>query len=179
MKKTTRTAVAVILATAPVLTMAAGTIKFTGEVKDQTCTVNVEGEGSHTVPLPTVSTGQLDGAGATAGVTPFKLSVTGCKVASADVAINTVFSGVALTNNENLKNLIDVAKGGAENVEIQLLTGVGGLPIQLQSVTTVPGLVVLAGEQMAEYEFAAQYFASGTATPGSVEATVNYDITYN
>jgi len=158
---------------------AAGTITFKGTVTDQTCTVNVEGKKDHIVELPKVSKSQLAEAGKTAGITPFKISVSGCTAASADMAINTVFSGATLTANHNLENT--AATGKADKVEVQLLTGAGtgSAPIALSSVTSVAGLVVPQGQTGAEYEFAAQYYAAGAATAGAVEAIVNYDITYN
>jgi len=176
MKQFVRAALASVLVTTPVLSMAAGTIKFTGTVTDQTCKVNVGGEKDHVVKLPTVSKSQLAVAGATAGITPFKIFVTDCTPAGTDIAINTVFSGATLTDNQNLQNA-----GTAGNVEVQLLTGAGAgdQVIPLTSVTHVAGLSVATGQTGAEYEFAARYFAAGAATAGSVEATVNYDITYN
>jgi len=159
------------------VSMAAGTITFTGKVIDQTCKVDVGGgKKDLTVELPDVSKSQLATKGDTAGMTPFKLFVSECRASNADIAVNTVFSGAALTDNQNLKNL-----GDAVNVEIQLLKGVGtrNQAIALTPVTKVDGLKVPAGQQTVEYDFAAQYYAAGAVEPGSVKAIINYDITYN
>jgi len=179
MKQFVRTAFATTLVAAPMLSLAAGNITFKGKVLDQTCSVQIEGTDSPTVTLPTVSTKQLDHNGASAGITPFKVKVSGCKGGTGTMAINTVFSGAPITAEGNLKNTHSTP---AANVEVQLLkdtTGNQASVIKLTSVTSVSGLELAAGAQEAEYEFAARYYAVGAATAGDVQAVVNYDITYN
>jgi len=182
MKQSIRTALASVLLTTPVLSMAAGTITFTGRITDQTCSMNVEGETSPTVKLPTVSMAQLAALGDTTGLTPFKITVTGCKKPAVDgLAIGTRFSGRGVTDNGNLKNTAAPA-GAAQNVEIQLLKDESGTPgsvIDLTAQTPVPGLLLQKNADTATHMFAARYYATGAATAGEVLATINYDIAYN
>jgi len=180
MKQHTRVALAAMIMAAPTLSMAAN-IEFKGKVNDQTCTVDVGGQPDATVILPTVSTTQLATAGATTGMTPFMVNVSGCKADAAGVAVNMVFSGAPITSNGNLQNT--QATNAAGNVELQLLrdggtTGSGSV-INLTSVTTIANALNIApGATSASHEFAVRYYASGASTPGDVQAVVNYDITY-
>jgi len=178
MKQFSKAAFATALIAAPLTSMAAGTITFTGKVNDQTCNVAIQGETNPTVTLPTVSVQQLITSG-TAGLTPFKVTVSGCKTGQAQLDIDTVFSGAPITVNGNLKNTAGLP---AANVEVQLLknpTGTADSVIALSSVTPVAGLSLAPGAQEAEYEFAARYFSAGSAGAGDVQAVVNYDITYH
>lgn len=56
-----------------------GTVNFEGEVVNSTCNV-VPADQDKTVVLPTVSVSALDTAGATAGATPFSISLENCAV---------------------------------------------------------------------------------------------------
>jgi len=176
MKQFARITLTAILASSPVFAMAAGTITFTGKVIDQTCQVKINGLDSPTITLPTVSTEQLKNSGETAGLTPFKVTVSGCKKDAHAVAIDTVFSGAPITDSGNLKNIHPTP---ASNVEIQLTQdSLGTQPIALTSVTYVKGLNLAGDTDSAEYEFAALYYAAGPASAGDVQAVLNYDITY-
>ena len=54
-----------------------GTITFTGKVVAQTCAVNTDDKNLE-VTLPTVATSSLTNNGATSGMTPFAIRLTGC-----------------------------------------------------------------------------------------------------
>jgi len=180
MKQASHLALASIALALPALSMAAGQITFKGKVIDQTCSVKVEGTESPTVDLPTVSTGQLAASGKTAGLKPFTVEVSGCNAGTAEMKINTVFSGAIITSDGNLPN-VAAETDAAKHVEIQLLSDASGSDdsiIQLASVTSVPGLVLKPNETSASQQFAARYYATGAATVGDVKAVVNYDITY-
>ncbi|CNH27869.1 fimbrial protein [Yersinia pekkanenii] len=151
------------------------TITFQGEVTAQTCSVTVNGlEANPIVLLPTVSSGDLNTSGKTAGKTTFTLGVSGCTADATDIDIKTNFVGNQVSASGNLKNT-----GTAANVELQLLkdaTTTTG--IDLNSGLAQDGIVLEAGQTSAEHYFAVQYFATGQAAPGSVNASVQYSVSY-
>jgi len=178
MKQHTQRAVLVaILGAAPALSMAAGEIKFNGMVKDQTCTVTVNGGQNVTVTLPTVSAAQLANAGDNAGTTGFIIKVEGCNASGTAFAVNTIFWGGNPTQEGDLPN---TAAGGATNVALQLLKSpTSSDVINLATATPVDGMMVPAGGTSAQHEFGVRYISrAGGATPGAVTSTVNYDISY-
>ena len=171
-------ALVLAMAALPGVVLAAPTVTFQGEVTDQTCAVSINGETDGIVLLPTVSTADLAAAGATAGLTPFTITLTGCAAAGVGgEEVTTNFLGHDVTAGGNLGNS---AAGGATNVAIQLTDdSTGASEITLAGITPVAGLVLLEGETEASYEFGAQYISeAGTATAGAVTAVVEYTISY-
>lgn len=85
----------------PFSTMAAPTVTFQGEVTDQTCSVNINGQTNSVVLLPTVAMADFGATladGQSAGQTPFTVSVSNCRAPTgADRAINTTFWATTLT----------------------------------------------------------------------------------
>jgi len=171
---------ATVLAAAPALSMAAGTITFKGTVTNQTCTVAVEGSPNPEVTLPDVSVNQLTTAGMSAGLKTFKVEVSGCTPQAAAMNINTVFWGDAIHNGA-LKNQL-TGTDAAGNVALQLLsddTGLESSVISLNGSTPVGGLVIEPNTDKGSKTFAVRYLAvNGAATAGAVKSVVNYDITY-
>lgn len=157
----------------PIAYAADGIITFTGEVKDQTCTISTENK-NKAITLPTVGTTALNQPGATAGLTPVTLTFTDCPVGT----IGTYFEGGAFadSNTGNLKNSTE--SGYASNVQIRLLKNdfsvitIGGSNNPIGSITTT------ADKKDAELSFFAQYYATGLATAGNVSSSVQYTITY-
>jgi len=151
------------------------TITFQGEVSDQTCEVAVNGaSGNQTVLLPTVSAAALATGGATAGETPFTISVSGCTASASVTAIGTDFVGSNVTSSGDLGNT-----GSATNVALQLLNTVGGPVVNLTSGARVSGLSLAANATGASHDFAVRYVAEGTgATAGSVISSVQYAVSY-
>ncbi|WP_456049174.1 fimbrial protein [Acinetobacter stercoris] len=163
----------------PVSSFATPQVTFQGEVTTQTCQASINGESNGTVLLPTVSADQLATAGATTGLTPFTISVSGCTAnPTDDLKISTKFLGHNTTQSGNLGNLAanDIA---AKNVSIQLTTdSSGSVPVQLNGVTSVEGLVLNKGETTASHQFAARYFAEDAVTAGAVTAVAEYTLSY-
>ncbi|WP_130803870.1 fimbrial protein [Acinetobacter ihumii] len=162
----------------PVLANAAPTVTFQGEVSTQTCQAEVNGQENAIVLLATVPESSLASAGATAGLTPFTIAVKDCATAGADTQIKTKFLGQSVTAGGNLGNV--AATNPAGNVAIQLTSDAAGTtPITLNGVTSVPGLVLKAGETAANHQFGAQYIAeNGAATAGAVTGVVEYTLSY-
>ena len=158
----------------------AAQITFQGEVNDQTCQVRVNGQENAIVLLPTVSTAELGAANATAGVTPFTVSISGCKPHDKDAAlkIKTNFLGRSVTATGVLINT--ASTNAATKVGLQLMDkDAGGTPIKLNGVTAVAGLELPKDQTRAAQKFAVRYISEeGGATAGAVSAIVDYSITY-
>ncbi|WP_330985332.1 MULTISPECIES: fimbrial protein [Enterobacterales] len=151
------------------------TIKFQGEIADQTCAVNVNGStSSPLVLLPTVPATSLASSGMTAGNTNFTINLTGCTASTSATAIKTVFVGNSLTSNGRMGNT-----GTATNVSLQLIDPAAPTtPLDLTGQTGAPGLNLAANATSASHDFAVQYYAEGTATAGSVLGSVQYAVSY-
>lgn len=158
-----------------------GTVSFYGEVAAATCQVRINGEANGVVLLPTVSIAEFNGAGSTAGLTPFTLAISGCEMmpVGSDLNLTTNFIGYNVTNAGNLGN---VAANGASDVFIQLTTdatGTGTVPVPLNGITPTPGLILQDGETSAHYRFGAQYVTEGGAPgAGAVKAVAEYTLSY-
>jgi len=153
------------------------TISFQGEVTDQTCTLTVNGnENAPIILLPTVTVSSLAKSGDVAGATTFEMGVTGCSATeNSSKSLSTVFIGnlVDLANEGTLGN-----SGTAENVNIQILDG-ESKPIDLSSIYTAEQDLKLADDETsAKSMYTAQYFSTGTATAGTVAASLQYAVTY-
>ncbi|EOA5629981.1 fimbrial protein [Providencia rettgeri] len=163
----------------PVMALAAPQVTFMGEVTDQTCQPQINGETNSVVLLPTVRNSELQTVGATAGLTPFTISLTGCTApTSADLNINTVFLGHNVTTKGNLGNIAEDIP--ATNVELQLLDSDSGTnAITLNGPTTAAGLVLKQGETSTDHKFAVQYISEdGSAQAGKVKGIVEYTVSY-
>ncbi|QIP90103.1 Fimbrial protein precursor [Serratia fonticola] len=155
--------------------LADNTIKFQGEVADQTCDISINGNASAPlILLPTVSTSSLATSGATAGQTPFTIGLTGCTASASTVAIKTVFVGNNLTADGRMGNT-----GTAGKVSLQLVDPAAPtVPLDLTGQTGATGLSLAASATSASYDFAVEYYSEGTATPGSVLGSVQYSVSY-
>jgi len=146
-----------------------------------TCTITA-GD-NQTVTLPTIDTSQLAAAGRTAGMTPFSIGVTGCPDGFDGASI--VFTGTAVSNTTgNLTNGTASNKGGAKNVEVQLLNGPGSSlsgALNLSKKTTAAaqnsGTFPVVNDAVT-FNYYAQYYATAAATAGLVTTSATYLITY-
>ncbi|KKB02768.1 fimbrial protein [Pantoea anthophila] len=157
------------------------TITFQGQVTAETCTVTVNGNAANPlVLLPSVNTSELDASGKVAGPTTFDIGITGCKGNDTETTtVSTVFSGNNVTSKGNLGNL--ATTNAAQNVEIQILDKKNKQPIPFNSGKYIGlnDLDLAAGVKEATATYTAQYYAADTATAGTVEATMQYAISYN
>lgn len=159
-----------------------GVITVTGSVVAQTCTVDGNAFGTSdavAVKLPLVLAPVLAGSGSVANKTGFSLVVAGC-----DSSLSTVqafFSGANInTTDGNLKNA--TGAGNATNVEVQLLNGnsvvmpLNGATANAQNslLTNLTGTTTKG----ATLNFFAQYFATGVATAGAVNTSVQFTMNY-
>lgn len=160
-----------------------GRITFSGNVTAQTCTINGNGSGSKdfTVALPTVSTSLLATVGATAGATPFNISLTACTPTTGTNAVKAVhaYFEAGPTIDTTTGNLI-LATGGASNVEIQLLNAADQSAVKLGQADASQNskAVNVSTGGAATLQFYAQYYATGAATAGAANSSVMYTIAY-
>lgn len=167
-----------IMVTGLVLSTAAladNTIKFQGEVADQTCDISINGSSSSPlILLPTVAASSLVAVGSTAGQTPFTIGLSGCTAPATTTAIKTVFVGNNLTAAGRLGNT-----GTAGNVSLQLVDpATPATPLDLTGQVGAAGLSLAAGNTTASHDFAVQYYSEGSSTPGSVLGSVQYSVSY-
>ena len=155
--------------------MSDNTVRFQGEVADQTCSVDVNGTASQPVVLmPTAAASALKGVNSITGKTNFSINLTNCTAAVADTKISTTFAGTDVTTAGNMGN-----SGTATNVEVQL-RGSDSKPVNLANgMTEVPGITLAQGQTSATQDLAVQYISEeGNATAGTVIASAQYAISY-
>lgn len=164
-----------------------GTITITGNVMDQTCTIN-GGAPNVRRSLGTARTAALDASGKTSNPTNFDIALTTCPTGSAISAFFMPTSSSINSNGILVNNILPTA-GGADNVGVELLTA--GRRVQLNrstisdlaldavtSGTNRQGIASFTGASHT-YTFTAQFHATGVATVGDVEAQVDYTIVYH
>lgn len=102
-----------------------GTITINGQITDTTCTISVDGGSNDaTVTLPTVSSTTLGAAGATAGATPFTISLSNCSGTSLNTASTYFEPGAYVDSTTGRLNIDSAAADAATNVQVQLLNAI-------------------------------------------------------
>lgn len=164
--------------------LAAPSVTFQGAVSTQTCEVTINSETNGIVLLPTVSVADFDGAGSTAGQTPFTITISDCVAPSAtNLNVINVFSGYNgnVTDAGNLANGATTNPAGDVGVQLTFHGDAWGGPIVLHSYPIrVRGLLVLpVGQTSASHQMGARYITEGgNPTAGAVTAVLEYSITY-
>ncbi|WOI99343.1 fimbrial protein [Citrobacter koseri] len=150
------------------------TITFMGEVSDETCSVSVNGsEASPVVLLPTVTVNTLN-TNQVAGQTTFDIGVSGCTGSASGINISTVFIG----NNISATTGNLASNGSASDVEIQILD-TSDTEIDFRNAFNGGGdLALAANETSATATYKAQYYSGGAATTGTVQASMQYAVSY-
>jgi len=160
-----------------------GTITFIGSVTDSTCSINGAASGTPadvTVTLPTVSAGSLTNTGDTAGVSgpsDIVFSLSGCTGSATKVVARFENGPTVDPTSGNLVNQAGV--GGANNVQVQLLNS-NFQPINITTNSNndvaLNGAAILATN--ADLTYYGQYYATGAATAGAVDTSVQYTMDY-
>lgn len=175
MKKllTTASAALLLAGIAAQAQAADGTINFTGNITDSSCTPSVSGGTSTgTVTLPTVSTKSLATANATAGATQFSIALTGCSGTATKAA--TWFEAGSTVDAASGRLTNKTGSGFATNVQVALHNA-DDTPIVIgRSASTAVDIV----NQGATMNLNARYYATAAAGAGKVETSVNYTIQY-
>ncbi|MDI9648667.1 fimbrial protein [Burkholderia cenocepacia] len=166
-----------------------GTITFTGNVTAATCKIDGLAAGAtsnKSVPMPTVSSGALNAAGAVAGRTAFGFKLTGCAVDSETSKGNPTKVQVAFENATNVTTdgKLSLDKGTADapaagNVVLQVLND-QQQPIKVGANATDQNsqIVTIGADGSAQMNFFAEYLATGAATGGSANSKVQYSLIY-
>lgn len=154
-----------------------GTITFDGAITSQTCTVNGGGQGNNfTVTLPTLSTSALSSDGATAGATPFAITLTNCTPSTGNVSTYFESGSTVDVGSGQLTN----AQGTATNVEVRLLNSDQSQVLLGQPAASQNSLPVALSAGAATLNYYAEYAAKGAAAgAGSVNTQVTYSMSYN
>ncbi|HBP1852408.1 TPA: fimbrial protein [Pseudomonas aeruginosa] len=177
MKYTACALAMMVAATITSTAMAAeGTINFNGELKAETCQVSVNGGGTSTVTLPTLSTSELDESGKVAGLTSFNINLSNCSAALKTAAAFFQAGGAVDPSNGTLKN-----SGSAANVRLQLVDATSGKPIKAGSseqLVSTSRIAINENSLSADLPYAVQYFAEAATGPGTVISSVTYNIDY-
>ncbi|UTH74787.1 fimbrial protein [Chromobacterium sp. IIBBL 290-4] len=150
-----------------------GLITITGKIAAQTCTITGTTGTNVSVPLPTVGASALTTSGATAGATPFNIRLTSCPSGLNNAQTRFEVGSTIDSQTGNLLNA--VGTGNATNVEVQVLNS-SFAPINLSS--NVGSQSVSINNGTATLNYYAQYYATGAATAGLVNSSVQYSMTY-
>jgi type 1 fimbria pilin len=148
-----------------VIIFESGGVTFTAS----TCSVST-GSKNVTVTLPPVASNAFGAVGATAGTTQFGINLTGCKSnldVSATLSTTNPYAGA--------NGVIAPTAGYASGVGIQILQPNGSTPVTFD--TAFP----TGTTNGANYTFnlyARYYQTATTVTPGQVQATATYTLTY-
>ncbi len=159
-----------------------GTITFHGAITAFTCVPSVNGgSNNYTVVLPPVPASTLSAAGLTAGQTPFVIQVV--DDACRDFSFNRLYfrtffePGPTISPTGHLR--LDPSPGTASNVELQLLKA-NGSPIDLNQpwVPSPPCTGICPFAFFTDEAFFVRYLATGQATPGTANSSVQYTLVY-
>lgn len=159
-----------------------GTIHFSGTITNSPCAV-APGDDAIEVPFGQVSYRELATTGATTTSQPVVIHLTGCAfdpdTAATDAnpvglmsKANVTFSGTATSDKKGY-----VSTGSASHVAVQLLKNDNSTVIEANSIPTQADAQQLQTGNN-ELRFFARLLAMDAVSPGSVDATVNYTLTY-
>lgn len=146
----------------PIPPLSSGSIVFTSV----TCTVSTP---TLTVALPTISKTAVASAGATAGLTPFTLSFTGCSSSPSGFSVTQTWSFTTGPASNVIANT-----GTATNVHAQILDSTL-TPITNGGTTS---FTVPAAGGASTQQFYARYYSAGSGSAGSVSGTATFTLTY-
>lgn len=183
MKKPLATVLALLFGTAALSAHAAdGMVKVTGSIVGDTCTVGgapINSGGPQgvlqtvNVELDPVSVTALDAEGKAAGSKDFQIALSKCTAKN----VKVVFDGLGTVDSATGMML---NKGTATNVQVALAEA-GSTGGNVLHVGSDEGQVVTLSETGdGAVDYKATYMAvGGAATPGTVDASVMFSLTYN
>jgi len=154
-----------------------GTITFKGEVVATSCKIDVGGSGAAdaTVTLPKVAANSLATAGSRIAEVPFNIVVggTGADACSASNVKAYFHNGANVNTAGRLSNT--AGAGQATNVDVVLMNE-KRQDINLLDNTNSETIAVTSGS--ATIPLYGQYYATGAATAGLVDTSVEYSVIY-
>lgn len=153
-----------------------GTISIHGSITDNTCDISVDNGGKNAmVILPTISVNSLPSVGATAGITPFTISLKNCNNSTLYSAGTFFEAGSHVEQSSGRLN--NASYSTATGVQVELLNSDMSI-IKAGSSHFEQGLKWADIYDGAELSYFARYYANGAVTPGSVNTQVDYTIIY-
>jgi major type 1 subunit fimbrin (pilin) len=157
-----------------------GTITFIGAVTDTTCSIDAKAVGAadKNVTLPTVTSSTLGSKASTAGTTAatdLTFALSGCSTETKAVA--RFENGPTI--DQTTGYLANQAPAGAQNVQVRLLNA-SHMPINVvtgeNNDMAGNGAAIVSGA--ANLKYFAEYYATGKATAGPVNTSVQYTVGY-
>lgn len=160
-----------------------GTINFTGSVTQAPCSI-APTDDNQTISLGQVSEKLLTTAsGKGSAIVPVTIRLQNCDLTAATQGATTYskahveFTGAGIDTTNASKGFL-TNSGTATNVAVQL-TDLAGAGMDITSGKGTPDVVLSTGDANT-LQFGAHMVSTGAAaTPGSVQATVTYKLTYS
>lgn len=163
--------------------MNAGTIHFTGEIIESSCTIQGDDGTDSTIPLGTYPSSLFTTVGTETALMPFSITLANCPLTSAGLpAVQLTFNGP--TTLTKTKTLLDVSKitttGETAATGIGIAVSPAGKDDQLVTMDGAEGQIYIElaskSEDTIKADFNARYrsFADAvTAGPADADMTVN------
>ncbi|QRG78047.1 fimbrial protein [Citrobacter sp. R56] len=149
-----------------------GTVKFTGNILDAACIVDIGENSTIPVPLGDIQKSSFTGDGSLAATTKFTVKLKSCPAGVDQATVK--FSGTSYQGDDNfiqLDQAADVATGVAIQIKDATQTIVP-LMVDSQPYTLLPDVVN-------DLDFYASYVQKGTTVvKGTANATVNFTVDY-
>lgn len=159
-----------LMFTAFAVNAADGTIQFTGNITNDSCTVDTTSAGTQTASLGTIAATSFGSSGEAAGSAPFQIVLTACPATVTSVAVR--FDGNADATDARLLALDSGSSASAVGVGIYDDAGTI-IPMHADSKTYA---VTTTGATM---NFEGKYVSTGTTVgEGSANATTEFTIQY-
>lgn len=154
------------------ITVAGGTVQFTGSITDAPCVVNASTEGQP-VELGQYRAADFSTAGDTSSPKNFNISLSNCAVDTYSKA-SVTFNGVTASGDNTTLSTVG-GSGAATGVGIQILKD--GVPLAVDGTETSEATSLTGGSN--NLTFQARYIAkNATVTPGQANASADFTITY-
>ena len=160
--------------------------QFTGSgfnVSVESCTpsVSISGSNNATVTLPTVSSNQLNGAGMTAGATPFTISLSGCVNTGSNYSATAYWSYTAFSSSYPNVMTNSASSNPASGVGVQIAETTSGTPVLANNALGATTWTISNSSHTAPAQtFNAYYYSTGTTNlTGNVTGVANYTMSYN
>ncbi|MDI6539107.1 fimbrial protein [Pantoea ananatis] len=163
---------------ATVIVSNSGTVKFTGQIVNAACAVNVNST-SQIVKMGQAKTSTLNQAGNVSNLVPFSIQLDNCD-STVSSKVQFAFTGNAVSaSNLNVLQVDGSAAGSATNVGVQILDSAGTAlnfaGTNGPSWSTATNLA--NGTNIIPFE--ARYYATGVSTPGQADASATFAVQYN
>lgn len=154
-----------------------GTINFTGAITAQTCTINVNNNGSSpSVILPTVSTAGMNAAGLTKGSTALNFALTACAGTASNASV-FFQGGPGVTVNGTVANTAPIAVA-ATGIALQINDS-NNSPVTIGSSNQLTSGLTPIATGNASMAYTVQYVTTNpTPTAGMFAGAVMYSINY-